>query len=174
MTQPLTSAPRLTTDRLVLRGPERDDLAAFTRFMTTNPQMAEQDELGSESDAWFGFLAGIGHWHWHGYGFFVLHAAENPVPLGRVGILNHQGWDRPEIGWHLFEGATGQGYATEAATKVRQWAAEAHGLTKLVSYIDQDNARSQAVATRLGAHNSGQRPAHAPKAQVWEHPEVAA
>ena len=174
MTDPLTNAPTLRTERLTLRGPLRTDLAAFTRFLPTNPVMAEQDELGSASDAWFGFMTGVGHWRWHGYGFFVLHLTDDPTPLGRVGILNHEGFERPELAWHLYEGATGQGYATEAATRVRQWAAKAHGLTRLVSYIHQDTARSQAVATRLGAANSGTPAGHAPDATIWEHPEVSA
>ncbi|MEO0390848.1 MAG: GNAT family N-acetyltransferase [Pseudomonadota bacterium] len=169
----LTNAPTLTTERLTLRGPTRADLEAFTRFVTTNPFMAEQGETGTETDAWFGFLAGIGHWHWRGYGFFILQAHDDPTPLGRVGILLHGGWDAPELAWHLYEGHTGQGYATEAATCVRQWAAQAHGLTQLVSYIHRGNLRSQAVARRLGATDTGAVPAHAPEATVWQHPEIA-
>ncbi|MEL7098049.1 MAG: GNAT family N-acetyltransferase [Pseudomonadota bacterium] len=174
MTDPLTNAPTLSTERLTLRGPTRADLEAFTTFVTTNPQMAEQGETGSESDAWFAFLAGVGHWQWHGYGFFILQTHDDPAPLGRVGILNHRGWDRPELAWHLYEGSTGKGYATEAATCIRAWAAETHGLTRLVSYIHRSNSRSQAVATRLGAVDSGAVPVHAPDATIWEHPEVAA
>lgn len=174
MTDALTNAPRLTTERLVLRGLLRSDLAQFTRFITTSPDLAAVDDLGSESDAWYAALAGVGHWHWHGYGFFTLQRHDDTAPLGRVGILNHHGWPQPELAWHLFEGATGQGYATEAGMRVRDWAAAAHGLRTLVSYIDTDNAPSQAVATRLGATNTGQRAAHDSQSEIWQHPEGTA
>ncbi|MEO0937851.1 MAG: GNAT family N-acetyltransferase [Pseudomonadota bacterium] len=170
----LTNAPTLTTERLTLRGPTRADVEAHVRFVTTNPFMIEQGEAGTETDAWFGFLTGVGHWHWHGYGFFVLQAHDDAAPLGRVGVLHHRGWDRPELAWHLYEGATGQGYATEAGARIRGWAAEAHGLTRLVSYIHRENTRSQAVATRLGATDSGAVPPHAAEATIWEHPEITA
>lgn len=174
MTDALTNAPTLTTERLILRGPTRADLEAFTRFVTTNPQMAEQDELGTERDAWYAFLAGIGHWQWRGYRFFILQRHDDPAPLGRVGPILHTGWEAPELAWHLYEGHTGQGYATEAAARLRIWAAETHGLTDLVSYIHHANARSQAVATRLGASKSGKRADHDADYDVWRHSKVAA
>ncbi len=170
----LTNAPTLTTERLTLRGPRREDLPAFTRFLTTNPDLAALDDLGSEKDAWYFTLAGIGHWHWRGYGFFTLQTHDNPAPLGRVGVLLHDGWEAAELAWHLYEGATGHGYATEAALRVRDWAAKAHGLQSLVSYIDARNGKSQAVATRLGAVNSGKRAAHDGDCDIWQHPEIAA
>lgn len=170
---PLTQAPTLTTERLILRGPTRADIEAHVRFVTTNPFIIEQGEAGSEADAWFGFLTGVGHWQWHGYGFFMLQTHAGDTPLGRVGILNHRGMERPELAWHLYEGSTGKGYATEAATHIRAWVAKVHGLTRLVSYIHTSNARSQAVATRLGAVDSGAVPTHATDATIWEHLEVA-
>lgn len=170
----LTSAPQLTTDRLVLRGPERGDLPAFTRFITTSPTMAAQDELGSELDAWFGFMTGIGHWQWHGFGFFILTTKDDNTALGRVGLLKHSAWEEVELAWHLFEGAEGHGYATEAAQAVRLWAAQTHGHTALVSYIHTTNTKSQNVARRLDAATNGTRASHVPEAEIWRHPEMAA
>ncbi|NRB01732.1 MAG: GNAT family N-acetyltransferase [Rhodobacteraceae bacterium] len=174
MTQALTSAPLLTTERLVLRGPERGDLPAFTRFITSHPAMVAQGETGSESDAWFGFIAGIGHWQWHGFGFFILTRHDSNAPLGRVGLLHHSAWPQTELAWHLFEGAEGHGYATEAAIAVRRWAYEQHGIAQLVSYIDHTNTASQNVARRLGATTDGTRAVHEPDAEVWQHMSEAA
>ena len=104
----LTTAPRLTTSRLVLRGPEREDLPAFTRFMTSAPSMIAQGETITADQAWFGFLSGVGHWHWHGFGFFMVTLRESGQSVGRVGLIKHSNWPEIELAWHLFEGAEGQ------------------------------------------------------------------
>ena len=119
MTEPLTSAPILETERLILAGPVRSDLSEFTRFVTSSPRMKAQEETVSNEDAWFHFLTGIGHWQWHGFGFFTLISRGGHIPLGRVGLLKHANWPEVELAWHLFEGAEGNGYATEAAQEIR-------------------------------------------------------
>lgn len=170
----LAKAPRLDTQRLILRGPERGDLPAFTRFMTSAPALRAQGETVTAEQAWFGFLAGIGHWHWHGFGFFVLQDRASGQPVGRVGLIRHSNWPEVELAWHLFEGAEGRGYATEAALAVKQWARNDLGLDRLVSYIDVGNLRSQAVAKRLGATSDGTRAPHEPEAEIWLHPMAPA
>ena len=167
--QPLTSAPVLETERLTLRGPEREDLPAFTQFMTSAPSMVAQGETVTAEQAWFGFLTGIGHWQWHGFGFFTVVLRQTGKPVGRVGLLKHSNWQDIELAWHLFEAGEGHGFATEAAFAVKSWAYGDLGLTKLCSYIDVTNERSQAVAQRLGAVTDGTRAPHEPEAEVWVH-----
>lgn len=167
----LTCAPLLETERLVLRGPEREDIAPFTEFLTSSPRMKAMDELSTAPDAWYAFLTGIGHWQWHGFGFFTLTAKKDPsIPLGRVGILKHSEWPQEELAWHLFDHAEGKGFATEAALAVRQWACNSLGLNGLVSYIHRDNRKSQRVAERLGATTDGTAPAHNADCNIWRHP----
>ncbi len=166
----LTVAPTLRTERLVLRGPERSDLPAFTRFMTGAPSMVAQGETVSAQQAWFGFLAGIGHWHWHGFGFFMVAHQKTNLPVGRVGLIRHEAWPDIELAWHLFDGSEGKGFATEAAMRVIKWAREDLGFRQLHSYIDQGNVRSQAVAKRLGAATDETPAPHEPGAEIWVHP----
>jgi RimJ/RimL family protein N-acetyltransferase len=165
----LLTAPILTTQRLVLRGPERGDLQGLTRFMTSAPSMQAQGETVTAEQAWFGFLIGIGHWHWHGFGFFTVVEQQSGHPVGRVGLIRHSNWPDVELAWHLFEGAEGKGFATEAAMAVKKWAFEDLGFDRLHSYIDRQNTRSQAVASRLGAVMDGTRAPHEPEAEVWVH-----
>ncbi|MEP2641714.1 GNAT family N-acetyltransferase [Roseobacter sp.] len=169
MNGPLTSAPTLETERLTLRGPQEDDLPEFTHFVTRSPRMQAQGETGSPEQAWFGFLIAIGHWQWHGFGFFTLVERQGSRPVGRVGLLKHSNWPEVELAWHLFDGAEGNGYATEAGQAVRNWAYRAHGFDQLVSYIGCGNHRSQAVAKRLGARTDGTRAVHEPDAEIWVH-----
>jgi RimJ/RimL family protein N-acetyltransferase len=171
----LTYAPRLETDRLILRGPDRADLAPFTAFLIESPRMKAQGEQASVSEAWYAFMTGIGHWHWHGFGFFTVTLKDKAATaVGRAGILKHVDWPQQELAWHLFDGAEGKGFATEAASAVRLWARESLGLAPLVSYIHRDNLKSQRVAQRLGATSQGIAPSHEPEAEIWHHPEVPA
>jgi RimJ/RimL family protein N-acetyltransferase len=147
----MTPAPTLKTARLTLRGPAKSDLDPITAMVTGSERMVHVGGNGSANDAWRALLAGIGHWQWHGYGLFTLTDTLTGKVLGRVGILNHLGWPEPELAWHLFDGAEGKGYAYEAAVAVRHWAGETCGLGALISMISPENARSQALARRLGA-----------------------
>lgn len=167
--QNLSTAPTLTTERLILRGPEQADLPEFTRFMTSAPSMQAQGETGTAQQAWFGFLIGIGHWQWHGFGFFTVVEQQTGHLVGRVGLIQHSDWPDTELAWHLYEGAEGKGFATEAAIAVKTWAYDDLRLDRLFSYIHHKNTRSQAVAKRLGAVTDGTRAPHEPDTEVWVH-----
>ena len=131
--------------------------------------MQAQGETVTAEQAWFGFLAGIGHWHWHGFGFFMIVDRQSGQPVGRAGLIRHAGWPEIELAWHLFEGAEGKGFATEAAMAVKKWACKDLGLKRVYSYIDRENTRSQAVAKRLGATTDGTQAPHEPQAEAWVH-----
>jgi len=51
----------------------------------------------------------------------------------------------------LFDGAEGNGYATEAAKATINFARNTLGWSDIVHYIDADNIRSVAVAERVGS-----------------------
>lgn len=55
-----------------------------------------------------------------------------------------------EIGWVVSPAASGRGLATEAVRALIDTAFEVYGLRRLVAQIDADNARSVALAERLG------------------------
>ena len=133
LTDPLTSAPILETERLTLRGPIKDDLSAYTGFMTNSARMRSQGETVSAEQAWFGFLTGIGHWQWHGFGFFTLTERGQQHPLGRVGLLRHSNWPDTELAWHLFDSAEGM-------MRFRQIATETAGFYNTVGFNDDTRA----------------------------------
>ena len=147
----MTPAPTLTTKRLTLRGPQAQDLDPFTDLVVNSPRMKALDEAGTASDAWRGFVAGIGHWQMLGYGFFTIVETATGTPVGRCGILGHVGWPEPELAYHMFDNGEARGMAFEAAVAVRHWAGETLGFSPLVSIIHPDNTRSRSLAERLGA-----------------------
>ena len=95
--------PSLTSERLILRAPREQDFDAMLAF-NASPRAGFIGGEAPRQQVWRGLLANIGHWALRGYGFFSVdtHAGEF---VGRVGVINHDGWPEPELAWHLFDGA---------------------------------------------------------------------
>ena len=89
--------------------------------------------------------------------------------VGQVGINHGPLFPEKELGWQVYEGHEGNGYATEAARALRDWAFDALGLPSLVSYIDPSNFRSVALAERLGAVLDPAAPKQDPDDHVYRH-----
>jgi RimJ/RimL family protein N-acetyltransferase len=100
--------------------------------------------------AWRGMAMIAGHWTLRGFGMFVLQEKTTGAFLGRVGPWMPEGWVGFELGWGLVRSAWGRGYALEAARAAGSWALQNVDTPELVSLIHADNARSQALARRLG------------------------
>ena len=163
--------PTLTTERLILREPREDDFEALVAFNASERSRfvgGPQDRFTS----WRGFLAVIGHWALRGFGFWTLQRRDDAggAPVGRVGLLRNDGWPETELGWQLYDGHEGRGYATEAAAAARVHAYDSLGFTTLVSYIAPDNTASRHVAERLGAAAEGQIDLLGAPALVYRHP----
>ena len=70
--------------------------------------------------------------------------------LGRVTLHDWAQFGETEIGWALRGDARGQGFATEAARAYTAWGFRNLAVQYLTAMIRPDNARSIAVAARLG------------------------
>jgi RimJ/RimL family protein N-acetyltransferase len=147
----MTVIPTLKTDRLTLRGPKESDAGPFGAFMAS-PRAAWIGGPYPTADApdWLAHQQTI--WDRRGWGAWIAALSETDAPIGRVGLLDHQGWHEPELAWFLFDGYEGQGYAMEAALAARDQAARL-GLPPLFSFIEPANLRSRALALRLGARH---------------------
>ena len=66
-------------------------------------------------------------------------------------MIFNDGWDEPELGWHIYDGFEGKGYAYQATIAARRYSARHFGLDRVISYIDPENTRSVALAERLDA-----------------------
>ncbi|MFY0679667.1 MAG: GNAT family N-acetyltransferase [Thalassovita sp.] len=144
------SIPVLETERLILRGPQYSDLDAMAAF-NASPRSHFIGGPKDRADTWRSLIGMLGHWQIRGYGFWMLEDKATQQTAGALGIINHEGWDEPELGWHLYDAFEGKGYAFEGATAARTYAAKTWGIAAPISYIDPANTRSIALATRLGA-----------------------
>lgn len=146
----------LRTERLVLRPPSMDDLAWCLAAINTPGMMRylgggvrSEDEM-RESLA--GDIAAFddpgGHQRWTAW-----HGEER---VGRVGLFHvrseaapEQLRGRREIGWMFAEAHQGQGFATEAARAVLDWAF-ARGIGEVFSQTSDSNGASTRMMHRLG------------------------
>jgi len=127
----------------------------------------------------------IGGWRTDWVGAFIIETASSDRQVvGQAGLMifDTRDWTpsnwakagrhaQPELGWALTRAYWGQGYATEAAAAIRDWAHERPNIDCLVSLISPDNVRSRRVAERLGAiPTETVTPADSKrKAVVWRH-----
>ncbi|CAH0135596.1 GNAT family N-acetyltransferase [Chryseobacterium sp. WG14] len=85
-----------------------------------------------------------------GYGNYLVMTKEGNNKIGGVGIFERDGLDVVDIGYSLLEEFEGQGYAYEAAQKVKAIAMEEFGLSKISAIISKDNLSSQKLIEKLG------------------------
>lgn len=148
------SVSTLTTERLVVRQWEDDDLLPFAA-LCADPEVMEHfpapltpeqsaDLIGRHRAR---LEAGVP-------GLFAVEVAETGDFIGFVG-LNVPTFIAPftpcvEIGWRLARTAWGRGYATEAGRAVLEHGFNTLELTEIVSFTTEANLRSVAVMERLG------------------------
>lgn len=151
----LTGTPVLETARLVLRAPVLADFDAFADF-AASPRATFVGGPNGRNLAWRGFCGMVGHWVLRGYGVFVFCDRVTGTPLGTSGPWFPEGWPEPEIAWTVWsESAEGRGFAFEAATATRAFAYDMLGWPGAISLIATGNARSQALARRMGCTADG-------------------
>ena len=144
------------TARLTLRRPRLDDAEPLAA-LNADPEVARYVSASgplvrAESDLLLRKM--IEHWDDHGFGLWIAEVRETGEPAGFVGLA-HPGTmpalaAEVEVGWRLGRAFWGQGLATEGGAEAVRHAFEDLGSDRLVCVVDADNARSLAVAARLG------------------------
>jgi ribosomal-protein-alanine N-acetyltransferase len=156
---------KLETERLLLRELSEDDVDPLARFYADPETMRyigggvtlDREETRASLERMLGSFAA------QGFGQLGVVRTEDGAFMGRCGILV---WDPEtwtpirlpdatgpveiEVGYLLGREYWGHGYATEAATAVRDWAFENLELERLIALIQPGNERSAGVARKLG------------------------
>ena len=144
------NVPVIRTSRLILRAVRLEDFPGYASILCTDRGRFAGGPL-SRADAWFGFAALSAGWVLHGHGGWAAAETATGDLLGFVLLGLEPGDVEIELGYLFLENAEGRGLATEAAAAARDWAFNTLGLETFVSYIASKNARSIALAERLGA-----------------------
>jgi RimJ/RimL family protein N-acetyltransferase len=150
--------PVLETPRLRLRGHTAADFASSC-VLWSNPEVIRYTVIkpSTPEEVWSRLLRYLGLWSLLGFGYWVVEEKSTGAFVGEVGLCNYHRelepplGNTPEIGWTLLPTFHGNGYATEAAQAVIDWATKAPVLAdKLACIIHAENAVSLRVATKCG------------------------
>ena len=90
-----------------------------------------------------------------GFGPYAVIETRSREVIGYCGLFYFPdvgGQPEVEIGYRLARSAWGRGYATEAASAVRDYAFTILGLKRLIAIIDPSNLASIHVAEKIGMH----------------------
>jgi RimJ/RimL family protein N-acetyltransferase len=159
------NAPTLHTPRTRLRAHVASDMTALEAFYQGG-RAEFMDMPQNQTHLWYGFASEVGSWDLLGFGAWAIEI--NGQLAGQIAITHPPHFAEREIGWLMFDGFEGQGYALEAATAALHWAWE-QGTQTLVSYIHPDNTRSITLAKRLGAKLDTRAQRHDAQDLVFRH-----
>ncbi len=153
----------LETPRLVLRDKRADDLDFVASLYADENVMRwigdgttlQRDEVEARFARVLAIENEPRHERWDAFKVVVRKA--DGVAVGQAGMLRCaiDGAPEIEIGWWLAPFAWGYGYATEAACALRDYAFSELRLDHLSIVLWAENARSVAVARRIGGLPAG-------------------
>lgn len=153
----MSAIPELETPRLRLRGFCADDFETYARWCADAETMRFIGSGGpmGRAEAWRGLAVVIGHWTLRGYGPWAVEEKSSGALVGRIGLLEPEGWPGPEVAWLVDRERWGEGFAPEGAAEAQRYAFEELRAPRVISLIHPDNAPSIRVAEKLGTRDDG-------------------
>lgn len=152
----VTQAPRLETERLILRQFTLDDFQALADCWA-DPEMVKFIGGGQPQSAemsWGRLLRYIGHWQALGFGYWAVFEKATSRYIGSFGFQDARrdltpALEYPEAGWSLIPSAHGKGFSTEALAAILAWADRVFD-GPVCCIIDDGNLPSNHLAERFG------------------------
>jgi RimJ/RimL family protein N-acetyltransferase len=153
----IREAPRIETERLVLRHWRKDDFRPY-HAIVSDPEVHRH--LGPEpmrtEDCWRRLTASAGGWQFNGFGTWAVDRKSDGKLVGNVGLftawrdLKPEFGEVPEMGWIMATETHGQGMALEACRAVTDWAEANIDPTPIWAIIAPENEPSIRLAEKLG------------------------
>lgn len=150
------STPAISTGRLLLRRWRVEDVAPFAAICG-DPEVMRYIGAGATRTAEqaAASIRGFKHaWEEKGYGPFALERRDSGEMIGFTGLSEPaflpEIMPAVELGWRLARRSWGNGYATEAARAVLDFARLELGLREIVSVFQTENAASARIVRKLG------------------------
>jgi RimJ/RimL family protein N-acetyltransferase len=141
----------LETKRLILHPMLESDMEALHRIFTDPKVMAAFNHplfTREQMESWL--KRNLDHQDEFGYGLFSVILKETGELIGDCGLEQMEDMGGAELGYDFRSDFWNQGYATEAATAVRDYAFDILQLPQLISLIRVGNLASKSVAEKVG------------------------
>ncbi|MBA3577385.1 MAG: GNAT family N-acetyltransferase [Sphingomonas sp.] len=173
----IRDAPRIETDRLVLRQWRKDDFRPWLDIMQ-HAQVHRHfgpKPIGAE-ECWRRLSAAVGGWQFNGFGTWAVDRRSDGELIGNVGIftawrdLEPEFGEEPEMGWIFAADTHGQGLASEACRAALDWAEANLEPTPIWAIIAPANAPSIRLAEKLGFEPVHETPYHDEPTLVLKRP----
>jgi ribosomal-protein-alanine N-acetyltransferase len=161
----------IETPRLLLRQMQPHDLDALLQIFGDPQVMAAFGELPFDHHQMNGWLSrNLAHQKEHGYGLFAVVGRASGLLIGDCGLewIELAGERTAELGYDFRSDVWNQGFATEAAGAVRDYAFATIGLPRLVSLIRVGNLPSRRVAEKIGMRLAATIESHGRSYWVYE------
>ena len=146
---------RIETPRLILRPMDASDLEALLEIFGDPKVVASFDaEPFDREQVQRWMQPNLAHQETYGYGLFSVIEKGEDVLIGDCGLEHMHLHQEPvtELGYDFRSDRWNQGFATEAASAVRDFAFGDLGLPSLISLIRVGNQASRRVAEKVGMH----------------------
>ena len=153
----IREAPRIETERLVLRQWRKDDFRPYHAILS-HPEVHKHfgPKPMNAEDAWRRLTSFVGGWQFLGFGMWAVDEKTTGKLVGIAGLFN--AWrdldpefgEEPEMGWIMAAETHGRGMASEACRAVIDWAETNLQPTPLWAIIAPANEPSLKLAARLG------------------------
>ena len=143
----------IETPRLCLRLMDLSDLDDLLKIFGDPMVMASFDTAPFDRQQMQRWVQrNIAHQDAHGYGLFSVILKSEEILIGDCGLerMEVEGELSTELGYDFRSGYWNQGFATEAASAVRDYAFDTLGLPSLISLIRVGNAASRRVSEKIG------------------------
>jgi RimJ/RimL family protein N-acetyltransferase len=145
------SKSQLETERLILRPMQVTDLDALYLIFTDPKVMAAFNHDPFTHEQMQGWLRrNLDHQNKYGYGLFSVILKKTGELIGDCGLEQMEEMGAAELGYDFRSAFWNQGYATEAAMAVRDYAFGVLRLPQLISLIRVGNLASKRVAEKVG------------------------
>lgn len=147
----MTINTQLETERLILRPMLASDFEGLHRIFTDVRVMAAFNHppfTREEMGRWL--QRNLDHQNEFGYGLFSVILKETGELIGDCGLEQMEDQGAAELGYDFRSEFWNQGYATEAAVTVRDFAFQSLHLPRLISLIRVGNVPSKRVAEKVG------------------------
>ena len=145
----------IETDRLILRLMNENDIDSMLRIFTDKNVMKSFDLQSFSREQMKEWVdRNLDHQNKYGYGLFSVILKSNQELIGDCGVEHTEFKEKPcvEIGYDFLSKYWNQGYATEAAKAVKEFAVEELNIDSktLCSFIRKGNKASQRVSEKIG------------------------